>query len=260
MSENQETNSNRGIVYLIGAGPGDPGLFTLKGAEVLEKADVVIYDRLLHVKLLERCREGTEKIFVGKQDRFHPVPQKEINKLLVEKTSGGAVVARLKGGDPFLFGRGGEEAEFLADNDIDFEIVPGVTSACAVPAYAGIPLTHRDFASSVCIVTGHRCVDTKQCIQDWYHIANAFDTLVVLMGVKNLRNIVEELLAAKVDPAKPAALIEWGTTEKQKVVKGTLGTITALGEEAGIKPPSIFIVGDVVALSEKIGWFEKRRK
>ncbi|MFH1539702.1 MAG: uroporphyrinogen-III C-methyltransferase [bacterium] len=247
---------NRGKVYLIGAGPGDPGLLTVKGADILSRADVVIYDRLIHRKLLDGCKEGCEKIFVGKQDRRHPVPQKQINELLVEKASKAGVLARLKGGDPFIFGRGGEEAEFLAENGIEFEVVPGVTSASAVPAYAGIPLTHRDFASSVGIVTGHRCVGKTDCIQNWGRIAGAFDTLVVLMGVRNMPNIVKSLLESGVPLDTPAAVIEWGTTEKQKMAKGILSNIVSLASGAGIQPPAVFIIGRVVGLSEKIDWFK----
>lgn len=256
MAKSPKKKSNKGKVYLVGAGPGDPGLLTLKGADILSKADIVVYDRLIHRALLDNCKEGCEKIFVGKQDRLHPVPQDQINKLLVEKVSSAGILARLKGGDPFLFGRGGEEAEFLADNGIEFEVVPGVTSASAVPAYAGIPLTHRDFASSVGIVTGHRCVGKTDCIQNWGHIARAFDTLVVLMGVRNMPNIVENLLESGVAPDTPAAVIEWGTTEKQKVVKGVLAEIVSVAGKAEIRPPAVFIVGKVVDLSKKIGWLK----
>ncbi len=249
--------SDSGIVYLIGAGPGDPGLLTVKGKECIEKADVLVYDYLASPTLLKLAKENTEIIYVGKKGGDHTLSQDGINDLLVEKAKTGAVVTRLKGGDPFIFGRGGEEAEVLIDAGIPFEIVPGVTSAIAAPAYAGIPLTHRKFTSTVSLVTGHERPDKEASSINWEAISKS-GTIVFLMGVKNLPNIVERLQKYGKDATTPVALVRWGTTTNQETVTGTLGTIVENVNKAGLKSPSIIIVGEVVSLREKMQWFENK--
>jgi len=247
-----------GKVYLVGAGPGDPKLITVRGMEAIAKADVVVYDRLASPRLLRHMKPGAEKVFVGKLPDKHMLKQEEINQLLVDLASAGRVVTRLKGGDPSVFGRVGEEAEKLAENGIDFEIVPGVTSAIAVPAYAGIPVTHRDFTSSFSIVTGHEYPNKTYGRIDWDHLAKASGTLIFLMGVANIGNIAEALVRGGKDPTTPVALIRWGTWMEQRTLVGTLETIVAKVAESGFSSPAVIIVGDVVKLREKIGWFEKR--
>jgi uroporphyrin-III C-methyltransferase len=244
-----------GTVYLVGAGPGDPGLITVRGQAYLSQAQVVVHDRLLDRRLLDLA-VGAELIDVGKQFDHHPVPQEKINALLVEKARQGRVVVRLKGGDPFVFGRGGEEALALFKAGLPFEIVPGVTSAVAAPAYAGIPVTHRGVAASVAFITGHRA-DQSGCGQSicWEHLAQGVDTLVFLMGVHNLPEIVENLLANGRSPDTPVALIQQGTYATQKTVTGVLGDI--LSKAAQIQPPAITLVGNVVRLRDSLQWFEE---
>ncbi len=248
-----------GTVYLIGAGPGDPGLITVRGRRRLAEADVVLYDRLVGAELLDATRPGAELIYVGKSAQSHRLTQREINALLVEKARAGLKVARLKGGDPFVFGRGGEEAQVLVDAGVPFEVVPGITSPIAVPAYAGIPVTHRDVASSFAVVTGHRRKGGQDAEEglglDWEALAR-IETLIVLMGVGNLSVICRELLAAGRAPDTPAALIRWGTTPRQEVVSGTLGTIAQRVQEAGLRPPGVLVVGGVAALREDLRWFD----
>lgn len=247
---------NRGFVYLVGAGPGDPGLFTLKGKAVLEMADVVIYDRLANQRLLEFAPPHAEKIYVGKRTGRHTVDQSGINDIILEKARQGNLVVRLKGGDPFIFGRGGEEAQVLAREGIPFEIVPGVTSAIAVPAYAGIPLTHRAYTASVAFITGHRS-DERDADVDWEGLAKGVGTLVFLMGIKNLSKIVENLIRFGRSPDTPVAVIRWGTTPDHVSIDGTLKDIVDRVKEAGIRPPAIVVVGEVAALRREIAWFEK---
>lgn len=241
-----------GIVYLVGAGPGDPGLLTLRGQECLQRADVVVHDRLANPQLLGFAPTAA-LIDVGKQPDHHPVPQGRINAILVEEARKGKIVVRLKGGDPFVFGRGGEEAQALAEAGIPFEIVPGVTSAVAVPAYAGIPVTHRTLACSVAFITGH-CAGSKPLELDWQALARGIDTLVFLMGVHSLPLIVTSLIEAGRPPGTPIALIEQGTTPEQKVFTGTLADI--IEEADGVKPPAIIIVGEVVNLHSTLDWFK----
>jgi len=248
----------KGKVYLVGAGPGDPGLITLKGKACIERADVVVYDYLAATTLLRYAREDAELIYVGKKGGDHTLSQDGINTLLVEKARQGFVVTRLKGGDPFIFGRGGEEVEVLADAGIAFEVVPGVTSAVAAPAYAGIPLTHRKFTSTVAFVTGHENPEKESSNIDWKSLASGIGTLVFFMGVKNLENIANQLMKHGMAPEKPAALIGWGTTPRQTTVVGTLGTIEAEVRKAGMKPPALIVIGDVVNLRERMRWFENR--
>lgn len=242
-----------GYISLIGAGPGDPGLITLRGAERLGHADVVVYDRLANPLLL-RLAPQAEWIPVGKQPESHPVPQGEINTLLIEYARQGKRVVRLKGGDPFVFGRGGEEALALANAGIQFEVVPGVTSAIAAPAYAGIPVTHREIAGSVVFVTGHRTEQVGDPEADWLRLGNTTGTLVFLMGVKNLPRIVKQLIHAGKSRNTPVALIQQGTTVEQKTVTGTLGNI--VDQAAEIHSPAVIVVGEVVKLRDQIRWFD----
>ncbi len=245
-----------GKVYLIGAGPGDPGLITVKGLRCLETADVVVYDHLANEQLLGRIREGAEKIYVGKKGGDHTLAQDRINELIIARAKEGKSVARLKGGDPFIFGRGGEEAEELAQAGIPFEVVPGVTSAIAVPAYAGIPLTHRDYTSTVAFITGHEDPNKEESKIAWDKISTGIGTLVFLMGVGNLSRIARELIKNGRAPETPVALIRWGTLPEQETVLGKLADIGEIAQARKIKPPVIFLVGEVVALREKLNWFE----
>ena len=256
MRENNYTNNSEyspgGIVYLVGAGPGDPGLLTLRGLECLQKADVVVHDRLANSQLLAHAPQA-ELIDVGKQPDHHPVPQTRINTILVEQARQGKIVVRLKGGDPFVFGRGGEEAQALAEAGLPFEIIPGVTSAIAVPAYAGIPVTQRGMACSVAFITGH-CAGSKPLDLNWEALAHGIDTLVFLMGVHSLPVIVTSLAEAGCPPETPVALIERGTLSEQKVMTGSLANI--LEKALEIKPPAIIIVGEVVDLHSMLDWFK----
>ena len=241
-----------GKVYLVGAGPGDPGLMTVRGLQLLRDAQVVVYDQLVNPVLLEEVSVTAERIFVGKQAGRHCIAQCEINSLLIDYARRGCAVVRLKGGDPFVFGRGGEEAEALADGGIPFEIVPGVSSAVAVPAYAGIPLTHRNYASSFAVVTGHEAVKSKSSV-DWAKLATAVDTLVILMGLHNLPAIVAQLIAHGRAPETPAAVIHQGTTERQETAIGTLADIVE--KSAALKAPALIVIGEVVRLADKLDWF-----
>ncbi|MCJ7792175.1 MAG: uroporphyrinogen-III C-methyltransferase [Dehalococcoidia bacterium] len=245
----------RGKVFLVGAGPGDQELLTVKAVEVLRKADVVIYDRLVSKSILELAPKTTKMIYVGKSSGKHELPQEKINELLISAALDGKKVVRLKGGDPFLFGRGGEEAEALADNNIDFEVVPGVTSALVVPAYAGIPLTHRDYASSVAIVTGHRAGNAERIV-NWSKLASAVDTIVILMGVESLESIATKLMGGGLDPNVPVAVIERGTSKRQRSLIGRLGTIASEAKERNVKPPAVIVIGEVVNLGRKLSWFK----
>lgn len=249
--------SYNGKVYLVGAGPGDPGLITVKGKECIEKADVIVYDYLASPTLLAMAPEGAEIIYVGKKGGDHTLAQEGINALLVEKAKQGNVVTRLKGGDPFIFGRGGEEAEVLVEAGIPFDIVPGVTSAIAAPAYAGIPLTHRKFTATLTLVTGHEDPEKEESNIDWSAVSKS-GTIVFLMGVKNLPLIVKRLVDCGKSVDTPVALVRWGTTPDQQTVAGTLETIVDRVREAGLKSPSIIVVGEVVTLRDTMSWFEKR--
>lgn len=250
--------SSRGKVYLIGAGPGDPKLITVRGVELLSRADVVVNDRLASPELLKYARKDAEIIYAGKASRDHHLTQDEIIDVIINKATQGKTVARLKGGDPFVFGRGGEEAAALVEAEIEFEVVPGVTSAIAVPAYAGIPVTSRFRAVSFGVVTGHEAAGKVGSDIKWDKIATGLDTLVFLMGVENLSNIVSNLVKNGRSEGTPAAVIQWGTHPKQRTVTGTLANIVERVEECGITAPAITIVGDVVSLREQINWFERR--
>jgi uroporphyrinogen III methyltransferase/synthase len=249
--------SKSGICYLVGAGPGDPGLFTLKGRACLEKADAVIYDYLCNPLLLKFAPEAAEKTYVGKKAGDHTLSQDEINALLVEKTSAGKTVVRLKGGDPVVFGRGGEEAEALAAAGCRFEIVPGVTSAIAGPAYAGIPVTHRAHNTTLTIFTGHEDPAKSGSTLDYAAIARTPGTKVMLMGVERLAEITGKLKEAGLDAATPTALVRWATTGSQETLTGTLSDIASRAEKAGFKAPAVAVFGEVVGLRDRLDWFEK---
>ncbi|MCE5242654.1 MAG: uroporphyrinogen-III C-methyltransferase, partial [Desulfobacteraceae bacterium] len=244
-------------VYLVGAGPGDPGLMTLRGREVLGLAQVVIYDYLANEEFLKFAPPDAERIYVGKKGGDHTLSQDGINALLVEKGRENTVV-RLKGGDPFVFGRGGEEAQVLVGEGIPFEIVPGVTAAIAVPAYAGIPLSHRDFTASMAFITGHEREDKGDSKVDWDKLATGVGTLVFFMGVKNLPEICKSLISHGRPARTPVAAIRWGTTPEQQTVTGTLEDIVERVHQAGLKPPAITVVGEVVGLRDELNWFENR--
>ncbi len=247
-----------GKVYLVGAGPGDPGLVTVKALKLLSRGDVIIYDQLASPELLREARPGAEVIYVGKQAGAHTLPQGGINQLLVDKAKAGLTVVRLKGGDPFVFGRGGEEAEALAAAGIPFEVVPGVTSAVAVPAYAGIPVTHRDYTTLVTFITGHEDPTKAASSIPWDNLGQNPGTLVFLMGVKNLAENCRRLVKAGRSPETPAALIQSGTLPSQRTVTGTLATIAAVAGAAGLAPPAILVVGGVAELRDRLAWWEKR--
>ncbi len=247
-----------GKVYLIGAGPGDPGLITVKGSRRLQEADVVVYDRLVDPRLLESASPEAELIFGGKGPGERAMDQEDINRLLVERALDGKVVARLKGGDPFLFGRGGEEALALADAGIAFEVVPGVTSAIAAPAYAGIPVTHRCLASSVTVVSGAEDPSKAGSSIPWDALARSGGTLVVLMGWGALETITEVLTRHGMEPSTPAALVRWGTEPCQVTVTGTLKDIAQRGREAGLSPPLVAVIGPVVDLRRHLRWYDNR--
>jgi len=251
-------SKQQGKVIILGAGPGDPGLLTLKGKEWIEKADVIIYDYLANKRFLDYTRVNAEKIFVGKKKGDHTLSQEQINELMLKTAKEGKLVVRLKGGDPFIFGRGGEEAEELVNAGIAFEIVPGVTAATAVPAHAGIPLTHRNLTSTIAFVTGHENPEKEHSKIAWDKISTGIGTLVFFMGVINLPNIVKNLINNGRDKKTPVAIIRWGTTHMQETVIGTLENIVELAKKRQIKPPSIIVVGDVVRLNEKLNWFETK--
>ena len=246
-----------GRVYLVGAGPGDLGLMTVRGLELLRAVDVVVYDELVSPAILAEASRAAIKVYVGKHAGQHCIAQEEINDALVDYARMGYAVVRLKGGDPFVFGRGGEEASVLAEAGVAFEIVPGVSSAIAVPAYAGIPLTHRGYASSFAVVSGHPAGNAKSVV-DWAKLARAVDTLVILMGVKNLPQIVADLLRGGVSPETPAAAIRWGTTQAQESVIGTLDNIVE--RAARLKSPAVIVLGKVVELSGALRWFELEKQ
>ena len=247
-----------GKVYLVGAGPGDPKLITLKGIECLQRADVVIYDLLINVKLLERCPAHAKKIYGGKMIGEQEQRQAEIDDLMVRYAKAGKTVVRLKGGDPFIFGRGGEEALTLVEAGIDFEIVPGITSAIAAPAYAGIPLTHRSYSSSVAFVTGHSAALKADSAIRWEQLATGVDTLVILMGVGHLREIAARLIQHGRSPDTPISLVHWGTTPQQKTLEGTLADIAQKSEAVNFRNPAAIVVGDVNVLREQLRWFDQK--
>ena len=239
-----------GTVYLVGAGPGDPGLLTIKARDLIASCDVILYDYLVNPDILNYARANVERVYAGKVGGARQTPQDQINIELIERALQGKRVVRLKGGDPFLFGRGGEEAEALAAAGIPFEVVPGISSALAVPAYAGIPLTHRDHSSSVTVLTGARANDGNLLL------SSAADTLVILMGVKHLREIVRDLVAAGRSLETPVAVIRWGSYEGQQTICGTIDSIADAAEQAEMRAPAVIVVGEVVKLRERLQWFE----
>jgi uroporphyrin-III C-methyltransferase / precorrin-2 dehydrogenase / sirohydrochlorin ferrochelatase len=256
--EKNDDSITQGEVYLVGGGPGDPELLTLRALRLMQQADVVLYDRLVSDGVMELVRRDAERIYVGKRRYEHAMPQENINQLLVNLAKEGKRVLRLKGGDPFIFGRGGEEIELLAQNNIPFQVVPGITAASGCAAYAGIPLTHRDYAQSVRFVTGHLKSDDTNL--QWPELANPTQTLVFYMGLVGLKDICESLIQHGRLPTTPVALIEKGTTQHQRVLIGDLSTIAELVAAQDVHAPTLFIVGDVVKLHESLKWFKITEK
>ncbi len=244
----KELNQVLGKVYLVGAGPGDPGLFTLKGKTLLEFADVVVYDALVSPQILAMINPHAERINAGKRRGRHSMPQEDTTQLLIQKAQNNAVVVRLKGGDPFIFGRGGEEMVDLIAANVSVEVVPGITSGIAAPAYAGIPLTHRDFSSSVTFVTGHEAVGKYRPQVNWQAIAHSAETIVIYMGVQNLPDIIAQLTDAGLSPHTPISLIRWGTRVEQQKLVGILDTIVEQIEATQFSAPAIAVIGKVVEL------------
>jgi uroporphyrinogen III methyltransferase/synthase len=246
------------VVYFVGAGPGDPGLITARGLACIRRADVLAYDRLVCPALVAQARPGAELIYVGKEHGQSGRKQADINGLLADRALAGQVVCRLKGGDPFVFGRGGEEAELLGALGVRYEVVPGITSGLAAPAWAGIPVTHRDFAGSVTMVTGHDAPGKQGPVIDWDRLATGSETLLIYMGVQALPEIMAQLIRAGRGPTTPAAVIAWGTTAQQRVITGTIASIADIAQQAGVKSPAMTVVGEVVALRERLAWAEAR--
>ena len=245
--------SNRGKVFLVGGGPGDADLITIKAIRCLQQADVVLYDRLINRQLLTYAAQA-ELIYTGKTAGAHSSQQRDIEQLLIGHARGGKIVVRLKGGDPFVFGRGGEEAQALTRASVPFEIIPGVSSAIAAPAYAGIPVTHRDFASSLAIITGHSLRKIR-----WRELLSAVDTIVILMGLHDLDEIMSGLLQSGCDPQKPVALIESGTYPAQRTLNGTVSGINTLARRWKFRSPTVIVIGEVVRLGKELQWFRPQR-
>ncbi len=248
----------RGKVYLVGAGPGDIGLLTVKGLRCLQEADVVVYDFHLNAQVLNYIKHEAEFIYAGKRGGHHEMTQDEINRVMVEKAREGKVVCRLKGGDPFVFGRGGEEAEVLAEEGIEFEVVPGVSSAIAAPAYAGVPLTHRQLSSSIVIVPGSEASTKPGSKINWKALASIDGTLVFLMAIKNIQEVVDRLIGEGKDPETPVAVVRWGTRADQRTVLSTLRKLPEEINNHEIRPPAVVVVGEVVRLRQKLNWFERK--
>ena len=247
-----------GTVYLVGAGPGDAGLLTRRGAELLGRAEVVVYDALVNADLLRLAPKSAEILYGGKRAGDHAIPQEELNRLLIAKAKEGKCVVRLKGGDPYIFGRGGEEAEELAAAGVPFEVVPGISSIVAAPNYAGIPVTHRQHCSSFTVITGHEDPSKPGTAIDYAALARTPGTKIILMGVERIPEITQALLAQGMDPATPIALVRWGTTARQQSIQGTLGTIATLAADQKFSAPAVIVIGSVVNLRAKLNWFEQR--
>ena len=248
----------KGKVYIVGAGPGDIGLLTIKGLMCLQKAEVVVYDFHLNAQVLNYINHSAEFIYAGKRGGHHTMTQDEINRAIVDRAKEGKIVCRLKGGDPFVFGRGGEEAEALSKKGIEFEIVPGVSSAVAAPAYAGIPLTHRLYSSSIAIVPGYEDITKQQSSINWAKLSTGVGTIVFLMAVKNISMVCEKLVENGKDPHTPVAVIRWGTRPDQTTLVSDLKNISTLVKDKDIKPPAVMVVGEVVRLREHLKWYEKK--
>ncbi|NIY83980.1 uroporphyrinogen-III C-methyltransferase [Vibrio hepatarius] len=251
MTAHLSSTISRGFVSLVGAGPGDPDLLTVKGYRVIQQADVVVYDRLVSAEILSLASTKAEMIYVGKKLDYHCVPQDQINQILVDKALAGNKVVRLKGGDSFIFGRGGEELEELAEHDIDFEVVPGITAAAGATAYAGIPLTHREHAQSVQFITGHIQKDGQEI--EWHSLAQSNNTLVFYMGLKQSGYIAQQLMSNGIDQQMPCAIIENGTRREQRVLTGKLSELAELATQA--VSPALIVVGSVTSLHNKLKWF-----
>lgn len=245
-----------GKVYLVGAGPGDPDLITVKGLRCLQQADVILYDRLVNPELLKNAKEGAQLVYCGKLPHYHTMKQETINRFLVKYAKKGYNVVRLKGGDPFVFGRGGEEAMECAKHNIAFEIIPGITAGIAASAYAGIPVTHRTLSKSFAFITGHQAGDVEAEHQ-WSHLAKAVDTICVYMGVSHLSSITKHLILNGKSPQTPIALIHWGTLSDQRTVVGTLEDIEDVVRKEQITNPSMIVIGEVVMLHKKLNWFQE---
>ena len=245
----------KGKVFICGGGPGDPKLITVRATELLKSCDVVLYDRLVGKEIIDEIPAGTEKVYVGRTVGQPTTHQDRTNELMVKYAEKGKNVMRLKGGDPFIFGRGAEEAEYLIKRGIEFEIVPGITSAIASPAYAGIPLTHRRYSSSVAIVTGHEDAEKDELVVKWDKLAGAVDTIVVLMGIGKVDQISRDLMNAGMKKGTKIAIVASGTTDKQKIVRGTLATIASVAKKAGVKPPAVIVIGKVAGL-DNLEWFK----
>ncbi|KPK77606.1 MAG: hypothetical protein AMJ79_02635 [Phycisphaerae bacterium SM23_30] len=259
LNKQEQRSASPGCVYLAGAGPGDPGLITLRAMQLIEEADVIVHDYLVSRLLLQRARPEAEIIYAGKKAGQHSLPQDEINQLLIEKARENKKVVRLKGGDPFIFGRGGEEAVALVEAGVKFEVVPGITAGVAAPAYAGIPTTHRDYASELALITGHEDSGrTGPSRIDWELLGRWRGTLVFYMGVKNLPVICAHLQEHGMSGARPAAITAWGTTPRQRTLVGTVSSLTRLAAEHNFESPAVITIGEVVGLQEKLNWFERR--
>jgi uroporphyrin-III C-methyltransferase len=248
----------KGKVFICGAGPGDPKLMTLRAMELLRTCDVVLYDRLVSKEILDQIPSGSEKACVGRMVGDPTTHQDRTNELLLKYAGKSKSVLRLKGGDPFIFGRGAEEAEYLIKHGIEFEVVPGITSSIASPAYAGIPLTHRRYSSSVAIVAGHEEAEKDELAVRWEKLATAVDTIVILMGIAQLEQISRNLAKAGMKKSVKVAIVASGTTDQQRIVKGTLGTIVKLARKADVKPPAVIVIGRVAGLSDKLDWFKRK--
>jgi uroporphyrin-III C-methyltransferase len=248
----------KGKVFICGAGPGDPKLMTLRAMELLRTCDVVLYDRLVSKEILDQIPSGSEKACVGRMVGDPTTHQDRTNELMLKYAGKSKSVLRLKGGDPFIFGRGAEEAEYLIKHGIEFEVVPGITSSIASPAYAGIPLTHRRYSSSVAIVAGHEEAEKDELAVRWEKLATAVDTIVILMGIAQLEQISRNLAKAGMKKSVKVAIVASGTTDQQRIVKGTLGTIVKLARKADVKPPAVIVIGRVAGLSDKLDWFKRK--
>ena len=253
VDEAEASTEGRGEVYLVGAGPGDPDLLTFRALRLLQQADVIVYDRLVSKEILDMARRDADLVYVGKERDKHTLPQDDINRLLARVAKSGKRVLRLKGGDPFIFGRGGEEIETLMQEGINFQIVPGITAAAGAASYAGIPLTHRNYAQSVTFVTGH--LKDGSMNLNWKALAHPHQTLVVYMGLLGVKTLCGKLIEHGLSAGTPIALVQKATTRQQKVLVGTLDSMPGLVEKTKIKPPTLIIVGDVVKLHEKLSWF-----